>query len=303
MDAFRLILIIAALVIVAAIWFWGRRRRANDDPLGLSSPRGEDDDDVLMREEFRRLSGLIAEEREERGGNAGAGADDHHAPLDDLDEGVVGPARIVRPTQRSEMAPAAPEALRREPQQPMRQDEPSAPSAGAPPVEPRHAPRTEPRVESPQSQEFIALYVIAPQGERYSGEAILAAAELAQLRHGEMNIFHRYPSGRAEPRARFSVANMFEPGSFPPAQMATLTTPGLALFMQLYLPADDQVAGPADVFDAMVESGRILARELGGELCDETRSVLTTQAERHLRERIAEFVIRGRLTQRREGRR
>jgi FtsZ-interacting cell division protein ZipA len=38
-----------------------------------------------------------------------------------------------------------------------------------------------------------------------------------------------------------------------------------------------------------------LAEELGGRLCDESRSTLTRQALNHIRERIAEAVRRRRL--------
>jgi cell division protein ZipA len=51
-------------------------------------------------------------------------------------------------------------------------------------------------------------------------------------------------------------------------------------------------AGPEDMtqaFDYMLETARTVARNLGGELLDESRSVLTQQAVEHSRQQIREL--------------
>ncbi len=322
MDAFRWILVTLALLIVVGIWLWSRNRRASrddapvdrNDPLGLAARRGTDEeDDLLLQRELRNLSGLLAEEREERQGRA-----ERAVSVEDDEEGVVGPVRILSSAPRP--AAVAPEA----PVAPRRIDPESAPAAEPPPQEAK-APEVEPVLQSSSMVveevddepslgttgpadddeiQVIALYLLARNGERLLGVDIASAAQSAGLRHGEMKIFHGQPANAAgDRRARFSLANMVEPGYFEIDSIDMVQTSGLVLFMQLFLPAPEQRVGPGDVFEAMVKAGRRMAVELGAELCDETRSLLTAQAERHLRDRIGEYVLRAELARRREGRR
>ena len=97
--------------------------------------------------------------------------------------------------------------------------------------------------------------------------------------------FHRHE----EPKDRhstilFSVANVLAPGTFEPAGMDALSSPGIAMFMRLPGPEH-----PADAFQQMLDAAKSLAQELDGKVCDESRSTLTPQSINHLRERIADF--------------
>ncbi len=131
----------------------------------------------------------------------------------------------------------------------------------------------------------IVMTVMARSGERFPGEALRDALEHAGLHHGHMNIFHRHElPGDRHSATLFSAANVLAPGDFEPACMETLTSPGIAMFMRL--PGPDS---PADAFQAMFDAATMVADDLDGTLCDETRSSLTPQSINHLRERIAEF--------------
>ncbi len=127
----------------------------------------------------------------------------------------------------------------------------------------------------------IVLNVIAPQGKCFAGPALIEAITDSGLVFGDMNIFHFLKGG--EPV--FSLVNMVKPGVFDMAAVEPLTTPGVSLFIQLPNNAGNSVSA----FDRMLETGRSLASRLGGELRDETRSVLTHSAIDHMREQLIEY--------------
>jgi len=148
---------------------------------------------------------------------------------------------------------------------------------GARPEPGRSAPAPQPEVE-----ELVVINVLAPRGQPYTGDELMAALRGRGLKFGDMNIFHRVDP---LPRARlFSVANVIEPGTFELADMASVRTPGVCLFMQL--PGPER---PREVFDDMLAVARALAEQLGGDLFDEQRSVMTPQTVAHYRQRIADF--------------
>ncbi|QBQ55851.1 cell division protein ZipA [Nitrosococcus wardiae] len=128
---------------------------------------------------------------------------------------------------------------------------------------------------------IIVLTVVARGKSMFRGTDIVQVLEGKGLRHGEMNIYHAYSPGG---RAVFSVANIMEPGSFDLEQMDHFSSPGLTLFLRLPGPA-----GGFAAFDAMLETAELLAEKLNGEVRDERRNVLTTQAIEQIRERILAF--------------
>lgn len=137
-------------------------------------------------------------------------------------------------------------------------------------------------------QLHIVMTVMARSGGRFSGQSLRSALEHADLHHGEMNIFHRHElPGDHHSATLFSAANVLAPGDFELTRMDTLTSPGIAMFMRL--PGPDS---PADAFQQMLDAATMVAEDLDGTLCDETRSSLTPQSINHLRERIADFARR-----------
>ncbi len=130
----------------------------------------------------------------------------------------------------------------------------------------------------------IALNVMAHAGRTFHGLDILNALREQDMLFGAMNIFHAYPPDSEIRQPVCSLANTVEPGTFNVEHMAELETPGLSLFMQLPGPL-----GGREAFEQMLKIGRGLAEHLDGELCDETRSVLTLQTIGHLKETIEAF--------------
>ncbi len=132
-------------------------------------------------------------------------------------------------------------------------------------------------IEKPEM--FVLITVLAH--EEFDGQPLLEELNELDMTFGEMDIFHRMArDGSTE----FSLANVVEPGTFNPSQMDKLKTPGMTLFMRAH-----ELPEPLRVYDAMVEVAQKLADELGGELRDQSKSVMTSQTIEHLRQSIQDF--------------
>ena len=132
--------------------------------------------------------------------------------------------------------------------------------------------------------EVIILHVMSRNSEGFGGKDILEILLACDLRFGDMSFFHRHEQQAGRGPIQFSVANMLQPGVFDIDRMDSMYTRGLVFFITLPGP-DDMI----QAFDYMLETARVVARNLGGELLDESRSVLTQQAVEHSRQQIREL--------------
>jgi cell division protein ZipA len=130
---------------------------------------------------------------------------------------------------------------------------------------------------------IIALHVTALPTKAFNGNDILDAVNHLGLEFGEMNIFHHYGIGDMQSeQPLFSLADMFEPGSFDLTQLDRRQTRGLTLFFCLPLPVDGQV-----VFELMLNTAQRLARRLGGEIRGPDHRVINDQQLAALRSKIS----------------
>lgn len=146
---------------------------------------------------------------------------------------------------------------------------------------PAPAPGKLPRDQAP---EVFMLNVVARSEAGFRGDDILHILLACDLRFGDMNFFHRHEFEAGRGAIQFSVANMMQPGVFDIDNMADMTTPGLVFFLTLPGPEDMMQA-----FDYMLETAQTVARNLGADVLDESRSVLTRQAMEHSRQQIREL--------------
>lgn len=136
----------------------------------------------------------------------------------------------------------------------------------------------------PEAREVIVINVLASQGDEFSGTALQKLFEACGLEHGDMGIYHRHEAEDTISPVQFSVANAVEPGTFTPNNAEAMTTPGISFFMSMPGPTSALQA-----FDFMLETAQCVVRNLGGELKDERRSVMTAQTIEHCRQRIREY--------------
>ncbi|MDX1735069.1 MAG: cell division protein ZipA [Halioglobus sp.] len=132
--------------------------------------------------------------------------------------------------------------------------------------------------------EVFMLNVVARSPGGFRGDDILQILLACDLRFGDMNFFHRHEYAAGRGAIQFSVANMMQPGVFDIDNMGQLQTPGLVFFVTLPGPEDMMKA-----YDYMLETAQAVARNLGGDVLDESRSVLTGQATEHARQKIREL--------------
>ncbi|MGQ9425343.1 cell division protein ZipA [Gilvimarinus sp. F26214L] len=131
-----------------------------------------------------------------------------------------------------------------------------------------------------EPDEVLVINVMAPKGEHFRGDLLLETVLDCGMRFGSMNIFHHH-QGKA---VLYSMANIVVPGTFDLATMREFSTPGVSLFLALPVEADSSQA-----FERMLTTARAIASDLGGEMKDENRSVMTAQTVEHYRSRIKEF--------------
>ena len=132
--------------------------------------------------------------------------------------------------------------------------------------------------------EVFMLNVVARDARGFNGEDILHILLACDLRFGDMNFFHRHEFEAGKGAIQFSVANMMQPGVFDIDNMGDFNTPGLVFFLTLPGPEDMMKA-----FDYMLETAQAVARNLGGDVLDESRSVLTKQTLEHSRQQIRDL--------------
>jgi cell division protein ZipA len=132
--------------------------------------------------------------------------------------------------------------------------------------------------------EVFMLNVVARDSRGFRGEDILHILLACDLRFGDMSFFHRHEFEAGRGAIQFSVANMMQPGIFHIDNMSDFNTPGLVFFLTLPGPEDMMKA-----FDYMLETAQAVARNLEGDVLDESRSVLTRQTLEHCRQQIRDL--------------
>ena len=149
---------------------------------------------------------------------------------------------------------------------------------------PESEPEPEARLPRGIDPHVFVLNVVARQEQGFSGRDILQILLACDLRFGDMDFFHRHEESAGRGPIQFSVANMMKPGVFDIDHMDQLQTRGLMFFVTLPGPQDMLKA-----FDYMHETAKAVAKNLNGDVLDETRSAITRQSIDHMRQQIREL--------------
>jgi cell division protein ZipA len=137
--------------------------------------------------------------------------------------------------------------------------------------------------ESPDWEMVVALTIMAPESQMFTGRAIKSALDQQEMHFGDMQIYHRYTVNNRR-QTLFSVANILDPGTLLPDQLISMKTPGLLMFARLPGPVNGLT-----VFDSMLDTAQQLTAYLGGILCDEKREPITDKHLEATRNRIFEL--------------
>ena len=227
-------------------------------------------------------------------------------PDDDSDPDLLSPPRVVNRDHGPQLdeddlpsmsAKDLPRRARNEPQQGdlnLAIDEPVPTLLNPVDDQPQETKKVaKPAAAAAPVEEVLVINVVARDDFGFKGPALLQNILESGLRFGEMDIFHRHESMAGNGEVLFSMANALKPGTFDLDDIEGFSTRAVSFFLSLPGPRH-----PKQAFDVMVAAARKLAHELGGELKDDQRSVMTAQTIEHYRQRIVEFERR-QLTQKR----
>lgn len=137
------------------------------------------------------------------------------------------------------------------------------------------------KVDRPEK--FVVINIFADD-EFFNGQELLETLVHLDMSYGEMNIFHRL---NEDGFSEFSLANAVEPGTFDLADMHSMQTPGVTMFMGVH-----ELMDPEQVYDELINVATVLSEELGGTIKDQTRSVMTSQTIEYCRQEIRDFQFR-----------
>jgi cell division protein ZipA len=148
------------------------------------------------------------------------------------------------------------------------------------------APVAEPEVQPEPSDpsEVLIIHVSMPDNQTIAGASLLPMLVAMGFKFGEMDIFHRHEDSAGVGPVLFSLASMYNPGTFDIDNMEQMSTRGLSLFMTLPCYGDG-----LKNFNLMHNAAKKVAEEFGAQILDSHRSVMTVQTTRHYVEKIREF--------------
>ncbi|MEX3072527.1 cell division protein ZipA [Vibrio alginolyticus] len=142
-------------------------------------------------------------------------------------------------------------------------------------------PKAEP--EEPEMQ-VIVLNVHCAGEEPFVGTQLFDSMQQNGLIYGEMNIFHRHVDLSGNDKVLFSVANMMQPGTLEHSDPADFTTKGISFFMTL------PCFGEAEQnFNLMLRTAQQIADDMGGNVLDDHRNLMTPDRLAAYRRQIVEF--------------
>lgn len=114
-----------------------------------------------------------------------------------------------------------------------------------------------------QFDAIASIHVVPTEGAGFRGSKLDHAARKQGMYLGEMKIYHRKNPEALGCRHMFSMANLYEPGTFDADELDSTMVRGVALFMQIPI-----ATGPVEVFSEMVRAAEGLCSDLGGKMTD-----------------------------------
>ncbi|KJY85509.1 cell division protein ZipA [Vibrio galatheae] len=150
-----------------------------------------------------------------------------------------------------------------------------------------HAP--EATTEAKQEQEdapleVIVLNVHCAGEEPFVGTKLFDSMQQNGLIYGEMDIFHRHADLSGTGKVLFSVANMMQPGTLNHDDPATFTTKGISFFMTMPCFGDAE-----QNFKLMLKTAQQIADDLGANVLDDARNLMTPNRLDSYRAQIQKF--------------
>jgi len=142
-------------------------------------------------------------------------------------------------------------------------------------------------------QLFVPITIIARNGRTFSGEDIQTTSSKCGFYLDETGVFYLDShDSQGFKQKLLGLANIVEPGTFDGGKLDEIETPGLVLYLHLPAPIEAREA-----FTTLIDKGKEISVLLSGDVCDETRSVLTNQMISHLKEKVEAYRFKQKMTQ------
>ncbi|MGX9419006.1 cell division protein ZipA [Vibrio sp. WJH972] len=132
--------------------------------------------------------------------------------------------------------------------------------------------------------EVLVLNVHCATSEPFVGTKLFDSMKQNGLLYGEMDIFHRHADLSGTGKILFSVANMMQPGTLKHDDPNEFTTKGISFFMTLPCFGDSE-----QNFKVMLRTAQQIADDMGGNVLDERRNLMTPDRLAQYRQQIKEF--------------
>ncbi|ASA56639.1 cell division protein ZipA [Vibrio gazogenes] len=132
--------------------------------------------------------------------------------------------------------------------------------------------------------QVIVLNVHCAGSESFVGTKLFDSLQQNGLLYGEMDIYHRHADLSGTGRVLFSVANIMQPGTLKHDDPNEFTTKGISFFMTLPCYGD-----PEQNFKLMLKTAQQIADDLGGNVLDDQRLLMTPDKLADYRRQIQAF--------------
>ncbi|OEF23996.1 cell division protein ZipA [Vibrio rumoiensis] len=147
--------------------------------------------------------------------------------------------------------------------------------------------KTEPKSEGSDDLSVIVFHVHAAGNSEFMGTQLFHSMQQNGLVYGAMDIFHRHTDISGTGKVLFSVANMMNPGTLAHDDPETFSTKGISFFMTL--PCFGE---PDQNFKLMLRTAQQIADDLGANVLDDKRNLMTPNRLSAYRQQIRDFVAR-----------
>lgn len=137
--------------------------------------------------------------------------------------------------------------------------------------------------EVAQNTNIITLYVVAAEGQQFTGDTVVQNLETLGFEFGEYQIFHRHLNDSSSP-VLFSVANMMQPGVFDLNNIDKFRTVGLVFFMHL----PSSVGSDITNLRLMIRTVESFAQSVGGFVLNDQQSLFDDQSRQDYLLRVSQ---------------
>lgn len=169
--------------------------------------------------------------------------------------------------------------------QPVVSDEHQAPSTKVA-SEPLSDTPSAPETAEPE-MEVIVLNVHCAGDTPLLGPQLFDSLQQNGLLYGELDIYHRHADLSGTGKVLFSVANMMQPGTLKHDDPEQFTTKGISFFMTLPCFGDAE-----QNFKLMLKTAQQIADDLGANVLDDKRNLMTPNRLAEYRNQIQVFKLR-----------